>query len=193
MQKHHRRPLRSIAARLQELGPQYGGIFLLGAGVVLLFSSLSYTSLPLYPSGAPPEPVQYTAGMIPVFLTVLPPGLLVLAAASCFMIAGYLTLRKHAGPLPHVVIGLVVIEALAESSILGWIIKTRQMNAPLPGSRWGVLSSTWLEYLFGWPGALLLPALVLMLSYGCRRTLRKAAPHPGFFETIRVKIKTTFR
>ena len=103
-----------------------------------------------------------------------------LAAATGFLIAGYLTLRKHAGPLPHVVIGLLVIEALAESSILGWIIKTRHMNAPLPGSRWGVLSSTWLEYLFGWPGALLLPALVLILSYGYRRTLRKAAPTQDF-------------
>ncbi len=198
---------RKIVLHIQQRLPEYGGIGLLSAGVVLLLSSLSYTSLPLYPSDLQAatsdihveslhlhaEPALYSAHVTPFDFYLEPMGMGLAAIAFAAIAAGYQLIRKHTIYLSSFVIWLIVVEALAESSILGWLIKTQGLMPPLPGSRWGVLSSTWLEYLVGLPGALLLPALILLMSYGCRWHLRKSAGENPEINFFRFKFKATFR
>lgn len=166
---------------------------LLGAGVVLLLSALSYTMLPLYPPDAPAEHFQQSAQVALLDFSALPVSALVVILSCTAITLGYLLLRKHAIHLSSFVIWLIVVEALAESSILGWLIKTHGMTSPLPGSHWGILSSTWLEYLVGWPGALVLPVFILLLSYGYRRSLRKSAGENPQIQFFGFKFKATFR
>ncbi len=196
---------QKIVLHIQQKLPEYGGICLLGAGVVLMLSSLSYTTLPLYPPDLSAEKTLHAAQLTPPgfgapfgFLapfgvSSLPMGVIGITVSSMAIVAGYLLIRRHTIYLSTFVIWLIIIEALAESSILGWLIKTRGMTSPLPGSRWGVLSSTWLEHLFGLSGALLLPVFILLLSYGYRRNLRRSAGENPPINFFRFKFKATFR
>ncbi|MFK7846268.1 MAG: hypothetical protein AB8G77_13305 [Rhodothermales bacterium] len=180
--------LHQLSSKAINRAPELGGIFLLGVGVILLLSSLSHTPVFALPDTASPtysvsdfaapvdEPIGKSSHFhdaLSIFVAGSRRGVFLLLLASCSLASGYFIIRRYVSTKPNIFIWLVIAEVLAESSILGWLLVTSGLTLPLPNSRWGILSAMWLENFLGVLGAILLPVIVLCISFHLKRNLRK--------------------
>ncbi len=164
--------------RLRQRAPEIGGMLLTGIGVVLLLSSLFYTPLFFYVEKYLVADAELLSTPATLTATFWPSGYLaglaMFVLGGSALLAGYLVIRRHIDRQPNLFLWVVVIEVLAESSIIGWILLTSGMAVPLPTSRPGMLSALWLEGFVGFLGAIIFPVMVLGLCFHLKRSLRRS-------------------
>lgn len=141
---------------------------------MLLLSSLFYTPLVFYIEQHLSAEAQHLSAPASFWPGGYIAGLMMFVFGGGALLGGYLVIRRHINRQPNLFLWVVVIEVLAESSIIGWILLTSGMAIPLPTSRVGVVSALWLEGFVGLLGAIVFPVMVLGLCFHLKRTLRRS-------------------
>ena len=164
-----------IPSRTRRLLQEISGILLISIGVTLLLYGIIYT--PLLHQLA--HLSQESAGVVTSNQSFLPQHALARVLGltlGCISLGlGYFIFRRYVTTKPNMLLWLIVIEVLAETSILGWLLIANGLALPLPSGAWGMLSTAWLQYFFGALGAFLFPLIVLSFCLHFRRRLRKTA------------------
>ncbi len=149
-------------------------MLLTGVGVLLLLSSLFYTPLVFYVDNHLTQEAQRLSASTSFWPGGYIAGFAMFIFGGGALLAGYLVIRRHIGRQPNLFLWVVVIEVLAESSIVGWVLLASGMALPLPTSRLGVVSALWLEGFVGILGAIICPLMVLGLCFHLKRSLRRS-------------------
>ncbi|MEM8488303.1 MAG: hypothetical protein AAF564_22330 [Bacteroidota bacterium] len=165
---------QNILYRIRQRVPEFGGMLLTGVGIVLLLSSLFYTPLVFYVEKHLTQEAQRLSASPSFWTDGYMVGFAMFILGSGALLAGYLVIRRHIGQQPNLFLWVIVIEVLAESSIIGWVLLTSGMAVPLPTSRLGVVSALWLEGFVGILGAIICPVMVLGLCFHLKRSLRRS-------------------
>ena len=174
-----------IQARLYE----FAGMLFIGFGMVLLLTNLLQT--PLYDL-LETRTRQQVAGIDPVsppaiFLGSM--GLVMLLPAFVAMATGYAITKQYIPRQTPLFVGIMVLEMLVESILLGWFMFSQDIPAIIPSAAWGILTARWLYYFLGPAGSLGVLGGAWILCIRLKKGLRRNLDRPGWQYRFSLKVR----
>ena len=170
--------IRLRAGLTKERFYELGGFVLVGIGVLLLLANLMYTPVYRYLIAITKSHIQSAGAFSSPSLVAAEMGSMLFLPAFACMSAGYAIIRRYMPRFAIVAMGLVFVEMLAGSSVLGWLLIISDYYTPFPNAVWGLLIATWLSYKIGLVGAVTVPLMVMTGCFWGKHRLREQRPEP---------------
>lgn len=159
--------------RMQARLYEFAGMLFIGFGLVLILTNLLQTPLYERMETLARHHAGGTDRVKPPAMFLGSMGVVMLLPAFAAMATGY-TITKHYIPKQTpLFVGIMVLEILIESILLGWFMFSRDIPVFIPSTVWGILIARWLYYFLGPVGLFGILGCAWLLCIRSKNELRR--------------------